>query len=59
MKSLGSAQVDKLRSDLQILFTTKIQVLIQNMSSIMEALKDIVKNNTRLNSTVIGHYAGR
>lgn len=48
MKSLSSAQVDKLRSNLQIIFTTKVQVLIQSIGSIMEILKDIIRNNSRL-----------
>ncbi len=51
LKSLASAQVDKLRSNLQILFTTKIQVQIQNISAIMETLKDIIRNNTKLINT--------
>ncbi len=48
LKSLSSSQVDKLRSNLQILFTTKIQVLIQSIGAIMDVLKDIIRNNTKL-----------
>ncbi len=48
LKSLSSAQVDKLRSNVQILFTTKIQPAIQSISSIMEILKDIIRNNNAL-----------
>lgn len=48
LKSLANAQVDRLRSNLQIIFTTKIQVLIQTIGSIMETLKDIIRNNTKL-----------
>lgn len=48
LKSLSSAQVDKLRSSLQITFTTKIQVLIQSIGAIMETLKDIIRNNTKV-----------
>jgi len=59
LKSLISSFIDQRRSDLQILFTTKIQVVIQNIGSIMEALKNIVKDNTRLNSTIVGHSGGR
>lgn len=59
LTSLVGSQVDKHRTDLQILFTTKIQVTVQNNSSIMETLKDIIKNNSRLISTITGHYANR
>jgi len=59
LKSLNSSFIDQRRSKLQILFTTKIQVVIQNLGSIMEALKNIVKDNTRLNSTIVGHSGGR
>lgn len=48
LKSLSSSHVDKLRSNLQIIFTTKIQTLIQSIGSIMEILKDIIRNNTKL-----------
>ncbi len=48
LKSLTSSKVDALRSNLQILFTTKIQVLIQQVGSIMEILKDIIRQNSRL-----------
>lgn len=48
LKSLASSQVDKLRSNLQIIFTTKIQVLIQSISAIMEILKDVIRNNNKL-----------
>lgn len=51
LKSLSSSQVDKLRSNLQIVFATKIQTLIQNIGAIMESLKDIIRNNSRLIST--------
>lgn len=48
LKSLTNAQVDKLRSNLQIIFTTKIQTLIQSIGAIIETLKDIIRNNTKL-----------
>ena len=48
LKSLSSAQVDKLRSNLQILFTTKIQPAIQAIAAIMEALKEIIRSDARL-----------
>lgn len=47
LKSLSSAQVDKLRSNLQIIFTTKIQVLIQTIGSILDIVKDIIRNQNR------------
>jgi hypothetical protein len=59
LKSLNSSFIDQRRSKLQILFSTKIQVEIQNISSIMEVLKNIIKDNTRLNSTIVGHSGGR
>ncbi len=52
LKSLTSGQVDKLRSNLQIIFTTKIQFLIQAIGAIMESLKDIIRNNNKLISTI-------
>ena len=51
LKSLASSRVDQLRSNVQILFTTKIQVQIQSIGAIMETLKDIIRNNTKLIST--------
>jgi hypothetical protein len=48
LKSLSSAQMDKLRSNLQILFTTKIQFLIQAISAILECVKDMIRNDARL-----------
>ncbi len=51
LKSLAGAQVDKLRSNLQIVFTTKIQTLIQQLSAIMEAIKDMLRHNSRGIST--------
>lgn len=51
LKSLSSAQVDKLRSNLQILFTTKIQVLVQSIAAILECVKDAIRNYSRLIST--------
>ena len=48
LKDLSNSHVDKIRSNLQILFTTKIQVKIQAIGSIMEALKDIIRNNRKV-----------
>ena len=48
LKSLTNSQVDKLRSNLQIAFTTKIQTLIQSIGAIMDTLKDIIRNNNKL-----------
>ena len=58
-KSLTRAQSDKLRSNLQIIFTTKIQVLIQIIGAIMETLKDIVRNHIRLLTQVNQMMSGR
>ena len=48
LKSLSSAQVDKIKSNLQIIFTTKIQVLITSIGMIMDTLKDIIRQNSKL-----------
>lgn len=48
LKSLTSSQTDSLRSNLQILFTTKIQTLIQEIGTIMDILKDIVRQDSKL-----------
>lgn len=58
LKSLGSAQVDQLRSKLQILFTTKIQFLVQAISAILECVKDMIRNDSRIKNkanTLPGH----
>ena len=47
LKDLSNSQVDKLRSNLQMLFTTQIQPKIQAVGSIMEALKDILRNHRK------------
>jgi hypothetical protein len=48
IKQLASSQMDKLRTDLQIIFTTKIQVETNAIASIMEILKTIINNNNSL-----------
>lgn len=48
LKSLSSSQTDTLRSNLQILFTTKIQTLIQEIGTIMDVLKEIIRNDSKL-----------
>jgi hypothetical protein len=59
LKSLASAQVDKKRSEIQIIFTTKLQVKVQHMGSINDILKDIIRYNSRLLSTITGNQAKR
>jgi hypothetical protein len=48
LKTLSSQQVDKLRSKIQIIFSTKVQSSMQNINSIMEVLKNIISNNRKL-----------
>lgn len=48
LKSLSSARVDKMRSDLQILLATQIQVALQCMSSVWECVKGIIQSNAQL-----------
>jgi len=52
LKTLSSAQVDKLRSSIQLIFTTKIQTLIQAMGAILECVKDIIRNHNKLISGI-------
>lgn len=59
LKRNSSSQVDKLRSNLQIIFTTKIQVLIQTIGSIMEILKNLVNQNSRLMHSINQKMSGR
>lgn len=59
LKSLSGAQMDKLRSSVQIIFTTKIQTLIQSIGAILECVKDIVRNSSRLISTINNKMSGR
>lgn len=59
LKSLASAQVDKKRSEIQIIFTTSLQVEIQNMGSIHDIMKDIIRYNSRLLNTISGNQAKR
>lgn len=48
LKSLSGSHIEKRRSQIQISFTTKVQPLVQAISAIMEALKDIIANNRRV-----------
>lgn len=59
LKSHASSQVDKLRSNLQIIFTTKIQVFIQMISSILEIVKESIHNDTRGKSRILQNMSGR
>lgn len=60
--SLGSditGRADQERVKLQTLFTTVIQVIIQSDSSIMQALQNIVRENSNFLRDVTGRYATR
>lgn len=59
MKELSGHQVDKSRSHLQNLVLTKIQPKIANIGAIMETLKDIIRNNTKLMNTITGNTGKR
>ncbi|EKE07727.1 MAG: hypothetical protein ACD_17C00543G0003 [uncultured bacterium] len=48
LKSLSSAQTDKLRSNLQILFTTQINDCVHKIQAILEACKNIIRENSQL-----------
>lgn len=48
LKSLSGSQVDQMRSKLQIIFSTKIQVLTQTISAILEAVKDMIRSNSKV-----------
>jgi hypothetical protein len=51
-KDNSGNQVDKARSKLQSIVLTGIQPKISNIGSIMETLKDILRNSTRLMNTI-------
>lgn len=59
LKSLLSARKEKEQSDIQIIFTTKLQVKTQHMGSLNDVLKDIIRYNSRLLSTITGNQAKR
>jgi hypothetical protein len=59
MKELSSNHIDKSRSKLQNLVLTKIQPKIANIGAIMETLKDIMRNHTKLMNTVTGNMGKR
>lgn len=59
MKELSSNHIDKSRSKLQNLVLTKIQPKIANIGAIMETLKDIIRNNTKLMNTITANTGKR
>lgn len=48
LRMLSSEQIDNLRAKLQSIFTTKIQHLMQLIGTIIEILKDIIRNNRKI-----------
>lgn len=48
LKSLTSANIEQLRTDLQGVFVTKIQVLTHQISTIIELLKDTIRNGRKV-----------
>ncbi len=59
MKELSGNHIDKSRSKLQNLVLTKIQPKIANIGAIMETLKDIIRNHTKLMNTLTGNMGKR
>lgn len=59
LKSLGSAQIDQLRSKLQIVFASKLPGLIQAVTTIMQTIQEMIRNHSRLISTILGKISGR
>ena len=45
LKLLTSSQVDKVQSNLRIIFTTRIQSLITAISAILDTLREIIRND--------------
>ena len=48
LKSATSSQVEQLRSNIQIIFSTKVQMLIQNIATILEVVRGMIQQNSRL-----------
>ncbi len=55
IKALIGSHTDRLKTQLQQIFTTKIQVVISETNSILEALRMILKYDDRLKSTIISN----
>jgi hypothetical protein len=53
LKSLTSANIEQLRTDLQGVFVTKIQVLTHQISTIIELLKDTIRNGRKVADTAL------
>jgi hypothetical protein len=58
-KFIATSHLDKKRNDLNLLFTTKINSAIQAIGTILDCLKDIVRNDSRLRNSITQHYAKR
>lgn len=58
LKAKIGAHTDRLKTDLQIKFTTEIQVKINELQSILDCLKTIEKYASRLNETIIANQRG-
>jgi hypothetical protein len=58
LKATLGARIDLLKTQLQKLFTTKIQVKINELHSLMECMKTVEKYSNRLFSTIIGNFRG-
>lgn len=58
IKAKIGAHTDRLKTDLQIKFTTEIQVKINELHSILDCLKTIEKYASRLNETIIANQRG-
>lgn len=59
LKALISSHIRRLETDLKIEFSTKIQVKINELNSLLECLKTIEKYSSRLNSTIVSNQKGR
>jgi len=55
IKALIGSHTDRLKTQLQQIFTTKIQVVISETNSILEAVRMILKYDDRLKSTMISN----
>lgn len=52
--NIGS-QNSRLQSEIQVIMSTKVQVLIQQMSAIIQAVKNIIESNSRLVRKTLEH----
>jgi hypothetical protein len=59
VKLLSGSQIDKLRSNVQVLMTTKIQTLIQLMGAILDCVKHIIQLFAKLMSAILNKMGTR